>query len=517
MTADSPGEKERVEFLTKCDPFTTLPPTIIQQLAGCIREATFATGEYLMHQGDPADSLMVILEGAVEVSAVDPEGRRRVLNEVGPRGIVGEMALLTQTPRTASVQAISPVTLWQLVAEDFHTLARRHPLLSVVLTKLLDRRLGQDSVDALGGKDLHGYRIFRCIGTGGMSVVYEACEVSTGRPVALKMLSHHLTYDIESAGRFEREAKLASSLDHPNILRVYELFPAFQTFFIAMEYCDGSNLHQISRRFGALPEDQVRRIIGQLAKALQHAHEHGVIHRDIKPGNVMLNTQGMIKLTDFGIASATKVDANLTKTGFLVGTPRYMAPQQIEGEDANPSFDLYAMGCIALELLTGKPVFAEREVMKLLLRKATWKIPPRDTFEVRSRSPCTSSWSNVWTPRPRSAWKSTWRTPPAGPEEPIPASCADSSQRQKTAATTPRTRRGNRTAGSCSSEPVARPKEQVLQAHRANRHRKVNRREGDRSRGAVPQSRSTARSRVRQGGQNPASLLSHLESSRVSL
>lgn len=382
MAQQTPGAPDRVEFLRNCDPFSTLPPTVIQQLAGCLEEKEFAAGEYLIRQDQAAESLMVIVHGTVEVSAVDADGKTRILSEVGPRGIIGEMALLTQSPRTASVRAVTGVSIWQVRTEDFHLLARRHPLLSVVLTKLLDRRLGQDSVDALGGKDLHGYRIFRCIGTGGMSVVYEACEVKSGRPVALKMLSHHLTYDIESAGRFEREAQLASRLDHPNVLKVYELFPAFQTFFIAMEYCDGSNLHQISRRFGPLPEDQVKRILGQLAKALDHAHSNGVIHRDLKPGNVMLNSEGTIKLTDFGIASATTGDQNLTRTGFLIGTPRYMSPQQIEGKPANPTFDIYALGCIGLELLTGKVVFAEREVMKLLLRKATWSIPSRSAFRV---------------------------------------------------------------------------------------------------------------------------------------
>jgi hypothetical protein len=381
LSQDATEPHGRVDFLRQCDPFTTLPPTILQQLARCIRVRTFPRGEFLMRQGDAADSLVVIVEGHVEVSA-ESEGRSRVLNEVGARGILGEMALLTRSPRTATIRALSAGTLWEIRAADFRELALNHPLLSVVLTKLLERRLGRDSVDALGGKDLHGYRIFRCVGTGGMSVVYEACEVQSGRPVALKMLSHHLTFDIESAGRFEREAELASRLDHPNVLQIFELFPAFQTFFIAMEFCDGSNLHQVSRRLGPLAESQVRRILGQLARALHHAHGRSVIHRDLKPGNVMLDAEGSVKLTDFGIASATSESTYLTKPGMLIGTPRYMSPQQIEGRTPDPSFDIYALGCIGLEILTGKVIFQEREVMKLLLEKAQWELPPRDALPV---------------------------------------------------------------------------------------------------------------------------------------
>ncbi len=172
---------------------------------------------------------------------------------------------------------------------------------------------------------------------------------------------------------------MVMSLQHPNIVRVYDEFPAFGTSFIAMELCDGPSLSELIRPTGELPQSIVRPLLGQIARGLQCAHAAGIAHRDLKPSNVMLTRNGSAKLVDFGLARCPEnQNADLTAFGQIMGTPRYMAPEQLNGERGDARSDLFSLGCIAYEMLTGSPLFKSSSWPDLVKERSDWTLPRLD-------------------------------------------------------------------------------------------------------------------------------------------
>jgi serine/threonine protein kinase len=336
-------------------------------------ERWFPKGSALMKQGEAGDCLVVVQEGEVEVSVQVGE-ERHVLKRAGAGEVFGEMALLTQEPRTATVAAVTAVRALVLPVADFHRLARNEPSLAAVLSRLTARRLGEDTHDALSGKIFHGHTIRQRLGRGGMAVVYEADEAATGRRVALKMMSHRFIFREEAKQRFQREADLIESFDHVNIAKMFGRFEAFHTFFIVMEFCDGSTLDRILDERGRLDPSAVRRILGQLASALAYAHDRRIVHCDLKPSNVMVTRDGVVKLMDFGLAGPLS-DAMGGAAAPVQGTPPYMAPEQLAGERSGIPADLYALGGLAWEILTGTTFFRSRSFEELWTEHQTWKVP----------------------------------------------------------------------------------------------------------------------------------------------
>jgi hypothetical protein len=353
--------------------FSELRSSLLREIESSMTERRFATGEPLMRQGDPGDCLMVIQNGHVEVSVV-PDGERHVLKRSGAGEVFGEMALLTREPRTASVVALEPVTALVLAVDDFHRLARREPALAEVLSRLTAQRLGGGTHDALSGKAFHGYTIRKRLGRGGMAVVYEADEEGTGRRVALKMMSHRFAFHEAAKRRFQQEADLIASFEHPNIARMFGRFEAFHTFFIVMELCDGASLDRILDRRGRLDADDSRRILGQLASALAYAHGRDVVHRDVKPSNVMVNRDGVVKLMDFGLARPL-LEGRGDTGGTLAGTPPYLAPEQLAEEPFGTAADVFSLGALAWEMVTGKTLFAAKDFATLRKEHDAWKVP----------------------------------------------------------------------------------------------------------------------------------------------
>ena len=352
--------------------FSELSTRLLAEIERSMVERRFAAGEYLMRQGDDGDCLMVVQEGDVEVS-VTHGSDRHVLKRSGAGGVFGEMALLTREPRTADVVALKPVRALVLPVEDFHRLARHHPALAEVLSRLTALRLGRETHDALSGKIFHGYTIRRRLGRGGMAVVYEADEIETARRVALKMMSHRLVFHEDARRQFQTEADLIQSFDHPNIARMFGRFEAFHTFFIVMEYCDGVSLDRILSRHGALDVAEVRPILGQLASALAYAHGRRIVHRDIKPSNVMVNRDGIVRLMDFGLARALPEEGGGASTT-IAGTPPYMAPEQLAQEPIGTAADLYALAGLTWEMLTGGPLFRSKSFEALRKDHAAWDV-----------------------------------------------------------------------------------------------------------------------------------------------
>src|SRR5579884_1028943 len=195
------------------------------------------------------------------------------------------------------------------------------------------------------------YRVISRLGSGGMADVYLAEDRLLGRQVALKVLHRHFAEDSEFVERFRREASSAAALSHPNIVGIFDRGEADGTYYIAMEYVPGSSLKTIVRESGAMDPARAIDIVIQILRAARSAHRHGVIHRDLKPQNVILDDEGRARVTDFGIARAGASD--MTLTGSIMGTAQYLSPEQAQGFAVTTSSDLYSVGVILYELLTG--------------------------------------------------------------------------------------------------------------------------------------------------------------------
>ena len=199
------------------------------------------------------------------------------------------------------------------------------------------------------------YRIQRKLGAGGMADVYLAEDQELGRRVAIKILNGRHANDAQFIERFRREAKNAAALNHPNIVSIYDRGEAEDTYYIAMEFLDGRTLKELIIGRGAAPINVAIEYARQILSALRFAHRHGIVHRDIKPHNALVDGEGRVKVTDFGIARAGT--SQMTEAGSIVGTAQYLSPEQARGGEVDPRSDLYSLGIVLYELLTGKTPF----------------------------------------------------------------------------------------------------------------------------------------------------------------
>jgi hypothetical protein len=205
------------------------------------------------------------------------------------------------------------------------------------------------------GATFAGYRVESVVGRGGMGVVYRAWDLSLERPVALKLIAPELAEDERFRARFLREPRLAASLDHPGVVPIYEAGEWERQLYLAMRFVEGSDLKSVLEREGRLPPERALIVLAQVADALDAAHRRDLVHRDVKPANVLLDGDGHAYLTDFGITK--QLGAVSTDTGRMLGTLDYLAPEQIRGEDVDGRTDGYALGCVLYECLAGTPPF----------------------------------------------------------------------------------------------------------------------------------------------------------------
>ena len=201
------------------------------------------------------------------------------------------------------------------------------------------------------------YELNRQIARGGTAQVYLAHDLLLDRPVALKMLFPELSSDHSFVERFRREAQAAAKLSHPNIVPVFDWGEADRTYYIVMEFVDGEPLSSIIRTQAPLSPTRAAAIAADIAKALSYAHRHGVVHRDVKPGNVLITVDGQVKVADFGIARAIGQSETVTQTGLVMGTATYFSPEQAQGLGVDGRSDVYALGVVLYEMVTGRPPF----------------------------------------------------------------------------------------------------------------------------------------------------------------
>jgi tetratricopeptide (TPR) repeat protein len=213
------------------------------------------------------------------------------------------------------------------------------------------------------------YRIDRMLGQGGMGAVYKAWDKALDRPVALKLIRPGLALDPGIEQRFKQELLLASKISHKNILRIHDLGEAAGVKFISMAFIEGHDLHQVMEKEGKLPVERALAIAKQLCAALVAAHAEGVVHRDFKPQNILLDKQENVYVSDFGLAKSLEQDTGMTKSGEFLGTPRYMAPEQAQGGKIDHRADLYAMGLILYEMVTGDVPFHADTTLQLMYKR----------------------------------------------------------------------------------------------------------------------------------------------------
>jgi serine/threonine protein kinase len=211
--------------------------------------------------------------------------------------------------------------------------------------------------DALIATEFAGYRIDSRVGRGGMGVVYRATDLQLERSVALKVLAEDLAKEPGFQRRFVTESKLAASLDHPNVVPIYAAGEFEGVLYIAMRFVPGHDLRTLLREQGPLAPERAARLVGQVASALDAAHAHGLVHRDVKPANVLVTAEDHVYLTDFGLSKRVAAETEATRTGMVLGTLDYVAPEQIKGETVGPFTDVYSLGCMAVHLLTGQVPF----------------------------------------------------------------------------------------------------------------------------------------------------------------
>jgi len=201
------------------------------------------------------------------------------------------------------------------------------------------------------------YQIVELVGMGGMGVIYKAIQQGLDRTVALKVLQPQHGQDNESSARFETEARAISMLNHQNIVQIYEYGKTKDVHFFAMQFVDGENLAQRIARHDVMPLAEIMDFSKQICRGLRYAHSMNIIHRDIKPQNVLIDKNNIARLTDFGIAKIVS-QSSITMTGVTVGTPEYMSPEQAEGQELTKQTDIYSLGILIFEMLTKQPPFS---------------------------------------------------------------------------------------------------------------------------------------------------------------
>lgn len=277
--------------------------------------------------------------------------------------------------------------------EAHEAFLRQHEPLRDLLAPMLDGEVDAETDEAIGddlvrGREIGDYRLVCEVGRGGMGIVWEATQMSLDRRVAVKLLPESFTFSARAIARFRREATVMGRFDHPGLVRVLDVGQSDSLFWFAMEFVEGDSLHErIQKRTYADAEgvEQLVELGARVAEALAHAHGHGVIHRDVKPANILVRADGGPVLTDFGLAHETGLPG-MTATGAFAGTPQYVSPEQAEGRAVDARSDVFSLGATLYEAVTGDPPFDAPSVREILHR-----IQTNDPKDPRHANPHVSS------------------------------------------------------------------------------------------------------------------------------
>ncbi len=347
-------------ILSKVEILSDLETKAIQDIAGRIQVEEFDKNQLIVEHGHIGKRLYFVFSGKVEVQIPENEGFDHKTVTLHKGSVIGEVSLLVNTAYSADIVAATNTTALYLDRKHFRQLIKKHSAFSEIISNLMTSRMGQHGGINKVGK----YELLSKLSEGSMATVFNAYDTELEREVAIKMLKYELAYNTDFINRFEQEARTIASLNHPNIVNVFEIISEYSTRFIVMEKLHGQNLSVILKEKGSFDIAETRNILSQLANALQYAHsqgENGIVHRDIKPSNIVISKNGDIKITDFGISGPPQ-----NKEVNIEGTPSYLAPEIINGEAVDGRSDIYALGVTAFHMLTNRLPFSSPRLAKLL-------------------------------------------------------------------------------------------------------------------------------------------------------
>lgn len=357
-----------LDFILNTRLLETLPEKGICSILNCMTQKTLDVGDRFITQGDTGDCLYIIQKGSCSIQIQKACNTLQTVAKRNKGEIIGEMALLTGELRTANVICESEMILWQLPKNGFDNACESHPGIREFLTELLTNRLEDSTVTGI--RNVGRYTMTHRIGHGGWSFVYKGKHTTLNMPVAIKMMKHNQAMDEDFLENFRNEGKVIAQLKHPNIVQVYDIEELYRTVFIIMEHLEGESLEALLERKGALSFPKALAILIQTCAGMAYAHDHKIIHRDVKPANIFISKQDHIKLLDFGLAcSPGEEDFEQT------GTIHYMSPEQIEGDPVDLRADVYSLGIMAYEMFTGQKPFDGDDLMAVMKMHSKQEIP----------------------------------------------------------------------------------------------------------------------------------------------
>jgi CRP-like cAMP-binding protein len=315
-------------------------------------------GERFVIQDAIEDTAYIVQRGSCLV-IVEKDGELHPVDHYGEGDIIGGLGILTGEPRRAHVEAETDMDLWVMTRVQFDEMTEKDPALLDFITELVADRL--DSRRPTAYRTIGKYVATDIIGRGAFSIVYKGRHTGLNMPVVIKMMRHDMALYPDFLDSFHNEAKTIASLTHDHIVRVYDFEERYRTLFIIMEYLKGDSLKDMICHLRAIPPKLTVDFLIQICSALAYAHQHGIVHRDINPSNIIVQPNDHVKILDFGLACPAGTE-DFSNTG----TAYYMAPEQIVGGPVDPRTDIYALGITAYEMVTGRRPFPEDNVKVLL-------------------------------------------------------------------------------------------------------------------------------------------------------
>ncbi len=306
-------------------------------------------GERFITQGEVGDTAYIIQRGSCLV-IVEKDGELHPVDHYGEGDIVGGMGILTGEPHLSHVEAETDMEVWAITKKDFDSISKKDPELLTFLTEFVANRF--DSRRPTAYRTFGKYIATDIIGRGGFSIIYKGVHSTLNMPVAIKMLRHNLAMNDDFLDSFHNEAQTIARLNHENIVKIYDIEERYKTVFIIMELLEGESLVALLKRLKTIPFALAVDILIQVCYALDYAHQQGIIHRDMTPDNIFLLPGNSVKVIDFGLACPAG-----TEDFDFSGTVMYMSPEQIEGDPVDRRTDIYGLGIVAYEMVTGKNPF----------------------------------------------------------------------------------------------------------------------------------------------------------------
>jgi serine/threonine protein kinase len=358
---------EDISFLIEAGLFDSISQVGISLILNSLIREEVKAGARFIRQGETGKCLYLVQKGTCTVF-IEKQTDIRKIARLKPGDVVGEMAVLTGEPRTASVEAQTDMVLWKLNLNDFESLEHKHPDLRLFLTEIMAKRF--DTSIFIGDRIIGKYLLTEKVGQGGWGIVYRGVHRLLKMPVAVKMMKHDMAMEPAFLDTFRREAETIARMRHPNIVSVYDIEEMYKTIFIIMEYLEGVSLKDYLKTMGSMPVELCVDVLFQICNGLSCAHSYNIVHRDIKPANIIILENNLVKLLDFGLACAPGIEDMS-----IAGTVYYAPPEQILGERVDQRSDVYSMGIMAYEMITGHRPYPEDNLADLMDMHCEQEIP----------------------------------------------------------------------------------------------------------------------------------------------